>query len=450
MNGPGAKHTGVVIRSKTRLTLSEARNLAASKGRGEYLLFMDDDNAAKPGEVSALVTAAMATGADISAPGDDYLVGSGSPHGASPTGRWFPLGGTVGVGVFRDCYGDANALIKRSTFNELGGWRVSRGRGGTDSTGEDWELFARAVLRGYTLQVVPYPLFWYRQAPGSMVQTTSLHLYRSRVLTPFAEKVPTGLTGALELAKTLAAERGDAPARAAKAFSKAAAGSIARDQLLCGAMLKKRNGGGGDDGGGMKNLVKNHDFGSSASGEVVDWEVFSDGYDWFKHGDSSLAMTVKSRDRARGARQVIRLEQTDATGPEPILLGARSRAETPDIEEILSPDYSVYADLTHTDGTESYGYFVPFPGRRDWEWGVGVIVPDKPVVSVQLYCLFRHRIGTAWFDDVVLRPLTGEDVCGAADDNDTNNRRKSSGGRDEGGGVVFTKDTPFLVRNTHS
>jgi glycosyltransferase involved in cell wall biosynthesis len=52
-------HSGVVIRSEVRLTLAEARNLAASKAKGEYLLFMDDDNAAKPWEVSTLVTAAL-------------------------------------------------------------------------------------------------------------------------------------------------------------------------------------------------------------------------------------------------------------------------------------------------------------------------------------------------------------------------------------------------------
>ena len=122
--------------------------------------------------------------------------------------------------MFKDVYGDANALIRKSTFNDLGGWRVARGRGGADSTGEDWELFARAVLKGFTVQAVPYPLFWYRQAPGSMVQTTSLHLYRTRTLHPFAEKVPPGLAGALELAKTLTAERGEEPARAAKEASK--------------------------------------------------------------------------------------------------------------------------------------------------------------------------------------------------------------------------------------
>jgi len=34
VSGPGARHPGVVVRAPARLTLSEARNLAASKARG--------------------------------------------------------------------------------------------------------------------------------------------------------------------------------------------------------------------------------------------------------------------------------------------------------------------------------------------------------------------------------------------------------------------------------
>jgi O-antigen biosynthesis protein len=38
------------------LLLGAARNLAASKARGKYLLFMDDDNFAKPDELSTFLT----------------------------------------------------------------------------------------------------------------------------------------------------------------------------------------------------------------------------------------------------------------------------------------------------------------------------------------------------------------------------------------------------------
>jgi GT2 family glycosyltransferase len=450
MSGVGGRHSGVVIRLRVRLTLAEARNLAASKARGEFLLFMDDDNAAKPGEVSTLVTAALATGADISAPGNDYLIGDASPHGSSPAGRWLPLGAAVGAGVFKDVYGDANALIRKSMFMELGGWHVAHGRGGADSMGEDWELYARAVLQGYTLQAVPYPLFWYRQAPGSMDKTTSLHLYQERVLTPFGEQVPAGLAGALELAKTLLAERSEEPS-VAESVSKAMAGAAARDQLMCAAFKHSHNKYASTDSSAGTaaaghNLVKNHDFGNavdllshfgkSTSGVVAGWQPFSDGYDWFEHGDTDLAMTVESLGTARGAQQLIHVGQSDATGPEPILLGARSRADTSeDAGDVLSADYSLYADLRHADGSQTFGYFLPFQGRKSWEWAAGVIVPDKPVASARLYLLFRHRIGTAWFDDVMLRPLTAADVCGA--------RVKRSGA-----GVVFTRDTPFLVSDS--
>ena len=34
---------------------------------------------------------------------------------------------------------------------------------------EDWELWARAVLNGYALQVVPEALYWYRLGGGGML-----------------------------------------------------------------------------------------------------------------------------------------------------------------------------------------------------------------------------------------------------------------------------------------
>ena len=34
---------------------------------------------------------------------------------------------------------------------------------------EDWELWARAVLRGYMLRVVPEALYWYRLGSGGML-----------------------------------------------------------------------------------------------------------------------------------------------------------------------------------------------------------------------------------------------------------------------------------------
>ena len=46
---------------------------------------------------------------------------------------------------------------------------------------------------------------------------------------------------------------------------------------------------------------------------------------------------------------------------------------------------------------------------------------------------------------MVLRPLTAADVCSAGSGGGGNDGKSGSGGGD---GVVFTRDTPFLVRNS--
>lgn len=87
-------------------------------------------------------------------------------HGASsaPTERWLPLGAAAAVGVFKNCFGDANALVAAAAFEALGGFTADPHVGH-----EDWELWARATLRGFSLQVVPEPLYWYRLLPGGML-----------------------------------------------------------------------------------------------------------------------------------------------------------------------------------------------------------------------------------------------------------------------------------------
>ena len=43
-----------------------------------------------------------------------------------------------------------------------------------DSGHEDWELWARAVIDGYTLMVVPEPLYWYRVGDARGMLTSSV------------------------------------------------------------------------------------------------------------------------------------------------------------------------------------------------------------------------------------------------------------------------------------
>src|SRR4029079_13237891 len=68
-----------------------------------------------------------------------------------------PLGDALSLGVFTNCFGDSNCFIRRRVFEALGGFTEDYGIGL-----DDQEFFARAILRGFKLRVVPEALYWYR------------------------------------------------------------------------------------------------------------------------------------------------------------------------------------------------------------------------------------------------------------------------------------------------
>jgi len=176
--------------------LGAARNTGARHARGDYLLFMDDDNYAEPNEISTFVRAASYSGADILTCAMKNFSGSAAPlpHVQVPDNISLPLGAAADVGVLRNCFGDANALVRRSTFEQLGGFTEDYGVGC-----EDYEFFARAVLRGARLEVVPEELVWYRRQQDSMLQTTAFTANILRGTRPYFEALSPDLRGIARL-----------------------------------------------------------------------------------------------------------------------------------------------------------------------------------------------------------------------------------------------------------
>ncbi len=154
-----------------------SRNTAAAHARGELLLLMDDDNYAKPGEVSTLVDVSSRTGADIVTSACDVFSHFDAPSGDEPPRRWIPLGPALAAGVFRNCFGDTNSLVRRDSFCRVNGYERDPSVGFPD-----WEFYARAVLAGLEVEVVPEPLYWYRSLPGTMVDTADRTLGHQSVL----------------------------------------------------------------------------------------------------------------------------------------------------------------------------------------------------------------------------------------------------------------------------
>ena len=183
--------------------LGKARNQAVREARGEYLLFMDDDNVARPNMVSRFVQAAVSSGADLVTAVFDVFSGDKAPHGKTPVAeRFLPVGDIVSFSVVTNGVGDANSLIRRSLFERLGGFSEDYGLGH-----EDFELYLRAVLNEAKVSVIPDSLFWYRRNGDSMLSATHAAANRMRSFRPFMDFLPAPMAELAVLAHGLAVER---------------------------------------------------------------------------------------------------------------------------------------------------------------------------------------------------------------------------------------------------
>ena len=168
-----------------------ARNLAVQQARGEYVMLMDDDNCAKPHELSTFVRVAQKTGADILTCFLDTFTGHQAPRESQPpAARWLFLGDAAAAGALRNWFGDTNSLVRREVFLAVGGYHEEWGVGH-----EDWEFLAKAVLKGYRLEVVPEPLAWYRlnEAERTVNRKTPMHANHMANIRPYLDAVPPAL-----------------------------------------------------------------------------------------------------------------------------------------------------------------------------------------------------------------------------------------------------------------
>ena len=112
-------------------------------------------------------------------------------------------------------------------------------------------------------------------------------------------------------------------------------------------------------------------------------------------GKASLRCVNPDTGATTGALYTLTLNQTT---PIPIFVSGWSKAQ--DVDGVSDNEYSLYVDLTFTDGTSLWGQTAPFgTGTHDWQSRHLTLFPTKPLRSVNVYALFRSHAGTAWFDD---------------------------------------------------
>lgn len=171
-----------------------ARNHAVREARGIFVAFIDDDDVPKTNWVSTMLRVALNTKADVVTHMCDFFKGWEAPSDTQrPDRRWVTLGPAVELGLFDNVFGAYSAMVNRDSFWKIGGFSEDK-----ESTFEDYEFFARSVLEGFRLEMVPEALMWYRQNPDKhLMRSTDRVQNRMRAIRPYLQKIPPELQKAV-------------------------------------------------------------------------------------------------------------------------------------------------------------------------------------------------------------------------------------------------------------
>jgi glycosyltransferase involved in cell wall biosynthesis len=175
-----------------------ARNRAAAESSAEYLLFVDADDVPALNAIERLIDAAVASGVDCLLSGGYLFDSDEMPHAAgglaSAQGAiaYMPLGPDV-VGGLADpmVFGLPMILIRRTVFEQIGGYRERRGAGH-----EDWELQIRLLLAGYQTDVLPEHLLFFRRVASGLTKTGAAFPAKLRMIEAFNDPLrKIGMSG---------------------------------------------------------------------------------------------------------------------------------------------------------------------------------------------------------------------------------------------------------------
>lgn len=147
---------GYLVIDQANAGLSAARNTGISRARGNYIMLLDADNKV---ELSFVEEAASILDGNA----DMAVVYSDAQYFGEKTGNWI-------VGSFNlqqlmiENYIDACAMVRRSVFEELGGYDTNMKKGW-----EDWEMWLRIAFSCKKFYYLPKTGFHYRVNKNSMV-----------------------------------------------------------------------------------------------------------------------------------------------------------------------------------------------------------------------------------------------------------------------------------------
>ncbi|MCJ2011958.1 glycosyltransferase [Methylobacterium sp. J-076] len=167
-----------------------ARNKALSLARGDYIVFMDDDNYAHPSQIELFVRAIVSSGFDALSCALIVFDGEDDPQDLQRFIHLFlPAGSGIALNLFSNSYGDANGIYRKSAIEAVGGLTEER------LSWEDYELFSKLEQHGFKVGTIPEPLVYLRAVVGSVSRRGSMLSNYYRALRPALKNFPWSTFG---------------------------------------------------------------------------------------------------------------------------------------------------------------------------------------------------------------------------------------------------------------
>ncbi len=167
---------------KTNGGIGQARNFAASLAEGPYIIFMDADNVAHQRMVEVYRNAIRRGHADCFTCYMLAFAEKKHPDQGQFDYCYTPYGPCLEAGVYFNVFGDANCIIRREAFFQVGGFNEDR-----HTSFEDYEFFGKLILAGLKMDVVPEFLFYYRVTSAGFSRATNGYENQMRGIRPLLE-----------------------------------------------------------------------------------------------------------------------------------------------------------------------------------------------------------------------------------------------------------------------
>jgi len=189
----------VSVVRQTNKYLGAVRNTAIANAQGKYILFMDDDNEAKPHEVETFLKVAEHTDADILTCWSDAFNSERPNVSKMPPYTIAFYGNDLATGLIRNPFGDSNCFVNREAMLQIKGF-TEHYKVGLD----DMEFFSRSILSGLKVMLVPEALYWYRINEVRM-RSGQYNLFagRYRVLESYTQGIHPDLANIIRYASSM-------------------------------------------------------------------------------------------------------------------------------------------------------------------------------------------------------------------------------------------------------